>query len=375
LKSQRLDVARGGGLGWWLLMGAGGLLLAWGLGAVALCLSSGCTSISYYAQAAGGHMELIRLARPVADVVADANTPAPLQKRLALSQDMRNFASAELKLPDNNSYRRYADLQREAVVWNVVAAPALSLTLQTWCFPVMGCVGYRGYFNREGADALATQLKAQGLEVSVYGVPAYSTLGWSNWLGGDPLLNTFVNWSEAELAGLIFHEISHQVAYAADDTTFNESFATAVERIGRKRWLAQRGNPQAAAAQALSEHRRQDFRALTQRYRDELKSLYESDAATAIKLERKASVMAALRTDYEQLKATERWTGYSGYDAWFAKANNASFGVLSAYNELVPQFEKLFEDQGGDFSRFYATVQGLAALPKDERRAKLSAKP
>jgi predicted aminopeptidase len=356
-------------------MGAGGLLLAWVLGAAALCLSSGCTTLSYYAQAAGGHLELIRLARPVADVVADPQTPAPLQKRLALSQDMRNFASSELKLPDNNSYRRYADLQRGSVVWNVVAAPALSLTLQTWCFPVMGCVGYRGYFNREGADELAASLKAQGLEVSVYGVPAYSTLGWSNWLGGDPLLNTFVNGSEAELAGLIFHEISHQVAYAADDTTFNESFATAVERIGRKRWLAQRGTPQALAAQELNETRRQDFRSLTQRYRGELKSLYESDASTAAKLERKASVMTSLRADYQALKATDRWAGHNGYDAWFANANNASFGVLAAYTELVPEFEKLFELDGSDFSRFYATVQGLAALPKDERRAKLKPAP
>jgi predicted aminopeptidase len=294
---------------------------------------------------------------------------------LALSQDMRNFASSELKLPDNNSYRRYADLKREAVVWNVVATPALSLTLQTWCFPVMGCVGYRGYFNREGADTLAAELKAQGLEVNVYGVPAYSTLGWSNWLGGDPLLNTFVNWSEAELAGLIFHEISHQVAYAADDTTFNESFATAVERLGRKRWLTQHGTPQALAAQDLNEARRQDFRALTQRYRAELQTLYSSALPDAQKLERKASVMANLRADYQTLKATDRWAGYNGYDAWFAKANNASFGVLSAYNELVPEFEALFERGGGDFSRFYKTVQGMAALPKDERRAKLKANP
>jgi predicted aminopeptidase len=359
----------------WLLMAAGGLLAAWLLGTAALCLTSGCSSLAFYAQAANGHLDLIQRAKPVPELLADSGTPEPLRKRLQLSQQMRDFAISELKLPDNNSYRRYADLQRDAVVWNVVAAPALSLTLKTWCFPVMGCVGYRGYFNRDAADELAAQLKAQGLEVSVYGVPAYSTLGWSNWLGGDPLLNTFMNWSEGELAGLIFHEISHQVAYAADDTTFNESFATAVERLGQKRWLAQRGNAQAAAAQERSEQRRQDFRALTQRTRDELKLLYESDAPAATKFERKASVMAALRADYQKLKTTEVWTGYSGYDAWFAKANNASFGVLSAYNELVPQFEKLFEDSGADFSRFYATVQGLAALPKEQRRAKLKAAP
>ena len=352
----------------------GSLLLA----GAAVCLTSGCSTVGYLAQAAGGHLDLLHRARPVADVEADPATPPALRERLQLSQRLRDFAVSELKLPDNNSYRRYADLQREAVVWNVVTASELSLTLKTWCFPVMGCVGYRGYFLQAAAEAEAAALKAQGDEVSVYGVPAYSTLGWSNWIGGDPLLNTFIRWPEGALAQLIFHELSHQVAYAADDTTFNESFAVAVEGIGTRRWLAQHASPEARAAYAQAEARRADFRALTLRYRGLLLQVYASagPAPTAVDVagqrQRKAAVMAALRSDHAALKAGP-WQGYAGYDDWFARANNASFGVLAAYNELVPEFERLFERQGSDFTRFYAEVQALAAMPKDQRRARLAA--
>ncbi len=354
---------------------AGGLLGSALLAAAAVCLSSGCSTVDalgYYAQAAGGHLELLQRARPVADAVADPATPPALRERLQLSQRLRDFAVGELKLPDNRSYRRYADLQREAVVWNVVAAPALSLTLKTWCFPVMGCVGYRGYFKREDADALAAQLRAEGLEVSVYGVPAYSTLGWSDWVGGDPLLSTFIGWPEGALAQLVFHELTHQVAYAADDTTFNESFAVAVERIGSRRWLEAHASPGVRAAQAAAEARREDFRALTLRYRGLLQAVYAGPADAAAQAERKAALMAALRADHAALKAGP-WQGYAGYDGWFARANNASLGVLAAYNELVPEFENLFRSQAGDFQRFYAEVQRLAALSKDQRRARLAA--
>jgi predicted aminopeptidase len=356
------------------LMTTGGLLATALLAGAALCLNSGCSTVGYYAQAVNGHLDLLQSARPVAAAVADASTPVALRERLLLSQRMRDFAVRELKLPDNDSYRRYADLRRGAAVWNVVAAPELSLTLRTWCFPVLGCVGYRGYFSREPADGLAAQLRAEGHETSLYGVPAYSTLGWSNWVGGDPLLNTFVHWPEGELARLIFHELAHQVAYAADDTTFNESFATAVERIGGARWLQQHAAPEVRAEYAALEQRRQDFRMLTLRYRDQLAAVYQGDAADAVKRERKAALMAALRAEYQTMKA-ERWGGFAGYDGWFEKANNAALGVLVAYNELVPGFERLFDRVGGDFPRFYAEVQGLAALPKAERRAKLAAPP
>jgi predicted aminopeptidase len=349
-------------------LGTAGVLL---LAAATVCLTSGCSTVGYYAQSVGGHLGLVRSARPVPEWLADAATPAPLKARLELSQRIRDYAVSELQEPDNASYRRYADLQRGAAVWNVVAAPELSLALQTWCFPVVGCVGYRGYYDRPAADAFGAGLRAQGLEVSVYGVPAYSTLGLLPFDAfADPLLNTFIDYPEGELARLIFHELAHQIAFANGDTVFNESFATAVERIGSARWLADHADAKAREDSERSEARRADFRALTSRYRDELNALYRSPASDEVKRSNKVALMARLQADYARLKAG-RWGGFSGYDGWFARANNASFGVLAAYNELVPNFERLFEREGRDFKRFYAEVKRLAALPQAERREAL----
>ncbi|MBS0443870.1 MAG: aminopeptidase [Proteobacteria bacterium] len=349
-----------------------GLLGAAALAAGALCLTSGCSAIGYYAQAIDGHLTMLRAARPVPELLADGTSDAALKERLALSQRMRDFAVAELKLPDNASYRRFADLKRGAAVWNVVAAPELSLQLKTWCYPVMGCAGYRGYFERGAADSYAAALREEHYEVSVYGVPAYSTLGRlpGDWMA-DPLLNTFIHWPEGELARLIFHELSHQIAYAADDTEFNESFATAVERIGGARWLASHASDKAREEYAVFDGRRQDFRAFTMGWRERLDALYRSGASDEAKRTRKAELVAQMRSEYETMKR-ERWSGFSGYDGWFARANNAAFGVLAAYNALVPGFERLFERSGRDFERFYAEVKRLAALPKTERRAALA---
>ena len=327
--------------------------------------------MGYYAQSVSGHLALVRAAKPVPEWLNDDATSPALKERLGLSQRIRDFAVAELKQPDNASYRRYADLKRGAAVWNVVAAPELSLKLATWCFPVVGCVGDRGYFDRADADAFASGLRAQALEVSVYGVPAYSTLGTlpGDWLA-DPLLNTFIDYPEGELARLIFHELAHQVAFAKGDTVFNESFATAVERIGGARWLSTQAGAQAREDYERFESRRQDFRALTARYRELLDALYAGTGSDTEKRAGKLSLMAALRAEHAMLKA-ERWGGYSGYDGWFARANNASFGVLAAYNQLVPNFERLFEREGRDFHAFYTQVKRIAALPQAGRRAAL----
>jgi len=350
-----------------------GLAGAGALAVLTLCLGTGCSSLSYYAQSVNGHLAMVRAARPVPELLADAGTDAALKERLQLSQRLRDYAVRELKLPDNASYRRYADLKRPAAVWNVVAAPELSLKLHTWCYPVLGCVGYRGYFDRTDAEAYASELKEDRLEVSVYGVPAYSTLGRlpGDWLA-DPLLSTFIQYPEGELARLIFHELAHQVAYASDDTEFNESFATAVERIGGRRWLAEQAAQAARDEYARYDTRRQEFRTLTMAYREKLDALYRGSADPADKRSAKAALMTALRSDYDTLKAT-RWGGFSGYDGWFARANNAAFGVLAAYNALVPAFERLFEREGRDFDRFYAEVRRIAALPKAGRRAALAA--
>ena len=334
-----------------------------------LVFSSGCGSAGYYAQSVSGHLDMVRRARPVPEWLADATTPDALRHRLQLSQQLRDFAISTLKLPDNRSYRSYADLGRGSVVWNVVAAPELSLSLHTWCFAVMGCVGYRGYFDQREAQAMADQLRSAGLEVDVYGVPAYSTLGWTNWLGGDPLLNTFIHWPEGDLARLVFHELAHQVAYAADDTPFNESFATAVERLGLERWQQTTGRGQ-DGDEAL--RRRTQFKAITLRARAALEALYASPLPDAEKRDRKRAVMDTLRADHAALKAGP-WSGFGGYDGWITRANNASLGVQAAYDSQVPEFIKLFELQGHDFERFYVEVKRLAALPKQQRRDTLAA--
>ena len=354
-----------------LSAGAGLRLLA--LVCLALALT-GCADTRYYWQSVSGHLALMQAARPVDDWLGDPQTPAPLKERLALSQRIRSFAVTELALPDNASYHRYADLQRPAVVWNVVAASEFSLTLKTWCFPVLGCVGYRGYFDEAEARSLAAHLQAEGLEVAVYGVPAYSTLGWMNWAGGDPLLSTFITYPEGELARILFHELAHQVLYVADDTMFNESFATAVEQLGGARWLAQHASDRARAQYAEFDSRRRQFRSLALATRQRLQQIYRVPDGTPVDRARQAqdkqAAMAEFRARYATLKAA--WGGYAGFDPWVARANNASFGAQAAYDELVPGFEALFEREGRDWRAFYDAVRRLGDTPAAERRRTLT---
>src|SRR3989338_4578439 len=332
--------------------------------ALAGCASTtGPTSmLGYYWQSVQGHMQIMQAAEPIDRWIARTDIPPALRERLQLAQRARAFAVAELGLPDNASYRRYADLKRPAAVWNVVAAPPYSLTLHTWCFPVTGCIGYRGYFTEAAAQAEAAELAAQGLEVEVYGVPAYSTLGYMNWAGGDPLLSTFVAWPEGDFVRLLFHELAHQVVYAKNDTLFNESFATAVERIGVAQWLATQSTPEARKAFATSEARRSAFPALTRATRARLVAIYEQKEALA--LDDKA--LAAMKNEAME-------TFRSGYARWVAKANNASFAAQAAYDELVPAFETLFERENRDWSRFYDAVRQLTQQPQPQRHEALRA--
>ncbi|MEO6625178.1 MAG: aminopeptidase [Burkholderiaceae bacterium] len=332
-------------------------------------LLGACADTRYYWQSLSGHLYMLNASRPVGDWLSDHETSAELKDRLALSRRIRSFAVTELGLPDNPSYQRYADLKRRAVVWNVVAAPEFSLALREFCFPVLGCVTYRGYFDEAQARALADTLRAQGMEVSVYGVPAYSTLGWMNWAGGDPLLNTFIHYPEGELARLIFHELAHQVAYARDDTMFNESFATAVEQMGATRWLAGQATDDARTAYTAFDQRRRAFRALALETREQLQRIYK-DATTepsVVKVRRldKQAALQAFRERYGVLRAS--WGGYAGYDQWVANANNASFGAQAAYDELVPAFEALYAQHPGNWPAFYDAVKRLAGMPSAER--------
>jgi predicted aminopeptidase len=343
-------------------------VLAVGLPLATLAVLASCASPAYYWQAVAGHMDLLHRAQPVDRWQADGSTPAALKDRLAAAQRIRDFASAELALPANGSYRSYADLRRPYVAWNVYAADPLSVRLREWCFPVAGCVSYRGYFAKEDAEAYAQTLRRDGADVHVGGVPAYSTLGWFD----DPLLSTFIHYPETELARLIFHELAHQVVYVADDSEFNESFASAVEQAGIERWLDRHGSPGQRAAFAQAQQRRRDFNALVLDYRERLERLYASDQTSRQKSEAKQAILARLRADYLRLRDDE-WKGFAGYDRWFGQEiNNATLASVGIYTRLVPAFLALLAEQGGELPRFYAAVTALAALGRDERQARLA---
>lgn len=343
-----------------------------GAGALAgLALLPGCVAPGYYLQAAGGQLELWRLSRPIGDVRADDRSAAALREKLARIVAIREFASRKLSLPDNGSYRRYADVRRPYVVWNVFAASEFSVQPEQWCFPVAGCVGYRGYFDPAAAQGFAEELRALGRDVHITGVPAYSTLGWFD----DPVLNTFLHYPETEIARLIFHELAHQVAWAGDDTEFNESFAVAVETEGIERWLAERANAAERAGFEQAQRRRGQFIALVLKYREALDLLYRSGADDPAKRRGKAQRLAELQHEYRALRDGE-WRGYPGYDRWFGQEiNNATLASVAIYTELVPAFRELIARNGSDLPAFYAQVRRLAALPRAQRHIALEPEP
>jgi predicted aminopeptidase len=351
----------------------------WTIVALAVGLAVGlgaCSTVGYYSQSIGGHLDVLRAARPIDDWLGDPATPEPLRVRLEKVRAMRRFAVTELHLPDNRSYTTYADLKRPYVVWNVFATPELSLQLRQWCFPIVGCIAYRGYYSKDDAEQFAAGLRDAGDDVYVGGVPAYSTLGYTT----DPVLSTFIGSSEGEVARLIFHELAHQVVYLSGDTSFNESFAVAVEEEGVRRWFDAQsrtggaaGN-EAALAYRKSVARRRVFVDLLTRHRESLASAYRAADGDAAKRAAKTAEFAALHADYE---AAKRDPGgalfeYAGYDRYFAQQlNNANLAAVATYTQRVPAFAKLIEEDHGDLERFYRDVEALAALPEDERNARL----
>jgi predicted aminopeptidase len=329
---------------------------------------SGCASPVYYAQTISGQLEILSKRRPVEEVLNDPATPAQTKHQLELVQRLRDFASRELLLPDNRSYRTYADLERPFAVWNVFAVPELSLEPKKWCFIVAGCVPYRGYFARDQAEQFAASLKQDGYDTYIGGVLAYSTLGWFN----DPLLNTFINRSEADLAGLLFHELAHQKIYVSSDSTFNESFATVIELEGVTRWFEQGGNAKEAEAYRLKIRRREEFTALVLRHRARLKKIYDSALSDAEKRAAKAKVFEELRDDYAKLKSG--WNGYAAFDNWFKQhLNNARLAAIGLYSQYVAAFQALLAQQGGDLAGFYREVERIAKLSSEERAVALQA--
>lgn len=328
----------------------------------------GCANLGYYMQAAGGHLEVLAKSQPIGDLIEDPGTDLELKRKLKLVLESRDFAIHKLGLPDNGSYLTYADLQRAFAVWNVFATPELSLDLKAWCFIVIGCVSYRGYFENDRALAFAAQLREQGYDVYVGGATAYSTLGWFS----DPVLNTVLQRTDAEITGVLFHELAHQRLYVKNDSAFNESFAVTVELEGVRRWLSHHEASEKFQIYERNMSRREEFVALILKHREQLARNYKSPLSDKDKRERKALIFGQLREDYKTLKHT--WGGYTGFDAWFAQdLNNAHVASVGTYHRYVAAFQQLLTRHNGDLTAFYEAAAELARLPGDARQSALKA--
>ncbi|MCG6575962.1 aminopeptidase [Pseudomonas sp. AF32] len=328
-----------------------------------LLLLNGCSSAAYYSQLVDGQL-LLKAREPIDQVIADPARDPELRAHLAQAREARTFASTHLHLPDNKSYRLYADIGRPFVVWNVFATPEFSLAAQNHCFPIAGCVAYRGYYSQGAARGEAALQRLKGMDVAIGGVEAYSTLGWFN----DPILSSMMHWGDERLATLIFHELAHQRFYVKDDTEFNESFATFVEQEGTRQWRASRG---LAPDNGLRWRQSEQFIQLIFDTRQRLEQLYAQPLPAEQMRQRKALEFERLRADYRQLRDTQ-WAGDKRYDAWvYAPLNNARLLPFGLYTRWVPAFTALFKREGGDWIAFYAEVEKLGKLPVDDRQRAL----
>jgi predicted aminopeptidase len=331
---------------------------------IVMSLNLSACSTGYLLQAARGQWQLLRQRQPIERVIEDARTEEAVKARLRIVREARDFASAELALPDNPSYRSYAALGRPYVVWNVIAAPEFSVEPKRWCFPITGCIAYRGYFRERNARRYAETLRGQGFDVAVAGVAAYSTLGRF----ADPVLDTMMRYGELELVGTMFHELAHQLVYVKNDSEFNEAFAMTVEQEGVARWLA--AHDRSSELNGYRERREQQ-RGVVSRFaagRRRLDALYRESLAPGPRRARKQQLLGEIGDD---VRGYERGLGIrSGYDAWLDEGlNNAHLASVATYFDCVPGFQRLLATQRGELTRFYAEVRALGRGPASARRA------
>jgi len=342
------------------------ILLILALTSVGLYLFSGCSTMGYYAQSVQGHLSLMGQRKPIEDLLKHEGLKEDRRMQLKNAIAIRQYASDRLFLPDNGSYSSFVELEKPFVVWNVVAAPELSMEPHKWCFPVVGCVSYRGYYSEEDAKKFAASLKEDGLDIFVGGSRAYSTLGWFD----DPILSSMMNRGDILLAELIFHELSHQVLYFKNDAEFNEAFADSVGEFGVYQWLADT-QPESLPRYETWLKRKDQFLHLVHETSDQLRAMYSSDLTDAQKGAQKAQVIQSMRDRYSTLKIT--WDGFKGYDKWFeTPINNARLAAIAVYRDRVPDFKRWIDACDGDLERYYSAVKKLKKMDKDERHRRLS---
>ena len=321
-----------------------------------------CSSLGYYWEKIQGHAEIVNNQVPVQDVIDNPETSSIVRERLINVQAARDFATKVLQLPDNESYRNYVDIGRENAVWTVVATQPYSIKPKEWCFFIVGCLSYRGYFSKQKADEFAEELKKQNMDVYVSGTKAYSTLGWFN----DPLLSSMLYKSEAYRVGIIFHELAHQKIYVEDDTASNEAFASTVELEGVKTWFNQAEKKHMYKDYLISRQRDEDFKNLLKQTRRQLNTLYNNESKKVDVEKQKVKVFELLQVAYKEFK--HRWDNYSGYDKWMSnKLNNAHLALISTYNDRIPAFQALFKKANYDYKSFYEKVEQLMSIEKNKR--------
>lgn len=335
--------------------------------AISVTLIQGCSSAAYYKQAIGGQYEILSRRIEITDLINNEDTSVDLKKKLELVLQIRAFSKKEMAMNVGENYSQYSDTQRDYVVWNVSASPSLSLTPYQWCYPIVGCQSYRGYFHQKMAIEEASNLQQQGYDTWVGGVSAYSTLGWFE----DPVLNTFIFRSDADLAALLIHELSHQILYIKDDTAFNESFATAVEIEGLKRWLKKVKQEELLIDYQQKREEKAFFIETVSATTEKLKALYESELSDDDKTIKKEQIISTLRNSYKKAITDKSLRGY--YTQWFNKINNAKLASISNYYTYVPAFSVMIADANGDMTTFYQQAKALSEMDKKTRTKTLEA--
>lgn len=319
---------------------------------VVVVLTSACQSMSYYSQAIGGHLSLLSQRQQIDEILGEHQLEQNLRERLTLSQQILGFAEQEMALPSKGSYRHFVRVNGRYVVWNVIAAPEFSVEAEQWCYLFAGCVTYRGYYAEQDARAFARGLKSQGLDTTIAGASAYSTLGWLD----DPLFSSMMYREEARLVEVMIHELAHQRLYISGNTVFNESFASVVAREGVRRWFEKHQPSQHYQKYLQDQRMDRVFNRLLLTTREHLQLLYASEAAEAVKRTAKADIFAVMQEEYRRLKSLAMLD--ERYDKWMGRPlNNAHLALVATYHQLEPELGQLLMSQGGDMEQFYQLAE------------------